>query len=341
MNPQSISLALKLGIKAKRLATSGEERVKLFNNVKLLLLLPLCAALIILFFTVILITAITGSLNGGNVAGFRSGAPTAFAVADIPAEYIPIFLKAQSKYNVSWAVLAAIAKVESSFGIDMGPSSAGAIGFMQFMPDTWNKYKQDGNGDGEFDPYNPWDAVFAAAHMLQANGFANNPEKALFTYNRAGWYVRKVMDLAANYSSTMLPVGNGLWPLPSEYINILSGFGMRFHPIKKEYRFHDGIDIPAPTGTPVFAVEDGRVDWDRAKSDYGLCVVLNHGTCQTLYAHLSEISVKTGAMVKAGEIIGFVGSTGVSTGPHLHFSVFVNGQPCNPEEWLAVPSGNY
>jgi hypothetical protein len=112
MNPQSISLALKLGIKAKRLATSGEERVKLFNNVKLLLLLPLCAALIILFFTVILITAITGSLNGGNVAGFRSGAPTAFAVADIPAEYIPIFLKAQSKYNVSWAVLAAIAKVE-------------------------------------------------------------------------------------------------------------------------------------------------------------------------------------------------------------------------------------
>jgi len=337
VNPATV---LKVAQKAKRLATSEEERSQLLIGIEQIVLLLMGVILVLMLFFFFLISTIIGGLGGGNEAGFRSGAPTAFAVADIPVEYMPIFLKAQSKYDVSWAVLAAIAKTESAFGQNMGPSDAGAIGFMQFMPDTWNKYKQDGNSDGEFDPYDPWDAVFSAANMLQSNGFAEKPEKALFAYNHAGWYVREVMELASTYSATMIPVGNGTWPLSSKYIQISSAYGMRQHPILKEYRFHDGIDIPAPTGTPVFAVQDGRVDWDRAKGGYGLCVVLNHGSCKTLYAHLSEISVQVGVMVKAGEVIGYVGSTGLSEGPHLHFSVYVNGQPCNPEEWLAVPSGN-
>lgn len=320
---------------------SPKERKNLSVKIKYLL----TGAAALFFFlglaTVMLISAVLGSLGVGITSGFRSGAPTAFAVSDIPAQYLPVFLKAQEKYGVSWAVLAAIAKVESSFGLNMGSSEAGAVGFMQFMPGTWEKYKQDGNGDGVYDPYNPWDAVFSAANMLQANGFEKDPEKALYLYNHAGWYVRKVMAIAFQYSSAMVPPGQGIWPLPSRYISISSGYGMRLHPVLKEYRFHDGIDIPAPAGTPVFAVQDGRVAWDRSKGGYGLCVVLNHGTCTTLYAHLSEITVRAGQEVKAGEIVGFVGSTGLSDGPHLHFSVYVNGQPCNPEEWLAAPSGNY
>jgi len=342
MNIKALTTALKVGAKAGRLATSQDEREETLNQVEQMILLVLGIALLLFLGFIMFIALIVGSLTGGSSdAGFRSGTPTAFAVSDIPPDYLPIFLKAQDKHDVSWAVLAAMAKIESDFGQNMGPSEAGAIGFMQFMPDTWNKYKQDGDGDGECDPYSSWDAVLSAANMLKANGFEQDPQKALFSYNPAGWYVNDVMDQAAIYSSTMLPVGDGIWPLPTDYIAISSGYGNRMHPKRHEYGFHDGIDMPAPTGTPVYAVQDGHVDWNRAKGSYGLCIVLNHGSCRTLYGHLSEIIVMAGAEVKSGEVIGYVGSTGLSTGPHLHFSVFVNGQPTNPEEWLAIPSGNY
>lgn len=338
MNPQVIATGARMGAKIWRLASSGEERDNFALKIEHLLLIAAGLLLVALVSCFLIFSFVVGGLGGSGNSGFRSGPPTAFAVADIPAQHLPVFLRAQDRYGVSWAVLAAIWKVESR--PEPGTPEAGAAGFMRLRPSVFDQYRQDGDNDGICDLNNPWDAVFTTANMLRANGYAGDPRNAVFSYNHADWYVNRVMDVASQYSSTILPAGNGIWPLPSRYVQVLSGYGTRMHPFLNQYHFHDGIDIPAPEGTPVFAVQDGRVDWDRQKGGYGLCVVLDHSGCRTLYAHLSGIAVRSGEEVEAGQTIGYVGSTGLSTGPHLHFSVYVNGQPCNPEEWLAAPSGN-
>jgi len=272
--------------------------------------------------------------------GFRSGAPTGAAVADIPPEHLPIFIKAQEKYGVSWAVLAAIAKIESDFGRNMKTSSAGAIGYMQFMPDTWEAYKQDGNGDGRFDPYDPWDAVFSAANMLKANNFDADPQGAVYNYNHAWWYVRRVFELAAAYSSAMLPAANGVWPLPPQYREVTSPYGPRTHPVTGLPSFHYGADIACPEGTPVYAVLGGVVThagWDDA---LGYCLVISSpGGVEVMYGHLSRFAVSTGDQVEAGQTVAYSGNTGWSTGPHLHLQVEVNGRTCDPMEWLGLSQG--
>jgi murein DD-endopeptidase MepM/ murein hydrolase activator NlpD len=102
---------------------------------------------------------------------------------------------------------------------------------------------------------------------------------------------------------------------------VTSPYGMRYHPIYGENRMHTGIDIGAPHGTPVYAVKDGYVVYKGVMGGYGNTILVEHGDCRTLYAHLSKITVKAGEMVQAGQKIGEVGSTGNSTGPHLHFEV--------------------
>lgn len=118
-----------------------------------------------------------------------------------------------------------------------------------------------------------------------------------------------------------------------------SGFGMRLHPIARRRKMHTGIDIVAPEGTPIHATAPGRVFFADIKGGYGNCVIIVHGyhnnqSFSTLYAHLTDILVSTGDMVEAGEIIGTVGSTGYSTGPHLHFEIRVDGTPVNPKPYL-------
>ncbi len=106
---------------------------------------------------------------------------------------------AGSAYGIPWQVLASINKIESNFGRNMGPSSAGAIGWMQFMPDTWLSWGVDANGDGVADPWNPYDAVYAAARYLAASGGQNDISSAIFSYNHAQWYVNEVLQLAQLY----------------------------------------------------------------------------------------------------------------------------------------------
>jgi murein DD-endopeptidase MepM/ murein hydrolase activator NlpD len=101
-----------------------------------------------------------------------------------------------SLYGVPWQVLAAINKVESNFGRNMGPSSAGAIGWMQFMPSTWERWGVDANGDGVADPWSPDDAIAAAARYLAASGGATDIRRAVFSYNHADWYVQEVLQMA-------------------------------------------------------------------------------------------------------------------------------------------------
>ena len=101
-------------------------------------------------------------------------------------------------YGVPWQVLAAINKIESNFGTNMGPSSAGAIGWMQFMPSTWRRWGTDGSGDGVADPWNPADAVFSAARYLRAAGAERDIRRAVFAYNHADWYVNDVLKIASS-----------------------------------------------------------------------------------------------------------------------------------------------
>lgn len=117
------------------------------------------------------------------------------------------------------------------------------------------------------------------------------------------------------------------WPVPG-YTRISSPFGVRVHPILKTEKFHDGVDIPAPTGAEVLAVEKGQVIYAGPQTGYGETIVIFHGNLNgsniyTLYAHLSSIDIQLNQQVERGTHIGKVGSTGMSTGPHLHFSVRV------------------
>ncbi|MEW5882101.1 MAG: M23 family metallopeptidase [Pseudomonadota bacterium] len=114
-----------------------------------------------------------------------------------------------------------------------------------------------------------------------------------------------------------------------------SGFGMRTDPFTGQLAMHAGVDFAAPTGTPIFAAAGGVVATAEANPVYGNSVLIDHGNgLSTLYAHASKLVVKTGDIVKRGQKIAEVGSTGRSTGPHLHFEVHVNGVPQNPSKFL-------
>jgi murein DD-endopeptidase MepM/ murein hydrolase activator NlpD len=127
-----------------------------------------------------------------------------------------------------------------------------------------------------------------------------------------------------------MPGWAGVWkrPVPQR---ITSGFGPRFHPILGYARMHTGIDFAAPLGTPIAAAADGDVVWASWRGGYGRCIILLHGGgISTLYAHCSDITVFVGQKVKCREVIGYTGTTGLSTGPHLHFEMRRFGHPVNP-----------
>ena len=127
--------------------------------------------------------------------------PPATAVQLSAPQLLALWQRAGSTYGIPWQVLAAINKDESNFGRNMGPSSAGAIGWMQFMPGTWLEWGFDANGDGVADPWNPYDAIFSAASYLAASGGATDLYHAVFAYNHADWYVQEVLNLADLYGA--------------------------------------------------------------------------------------------------------------------------------------------
>jgi murein DD-endopeptidase MepM/ murein hydrolase activator NlpD len=124
--------------------------------------------------------------------------------------------------------------------------------------------------------------------------------------------------------------------MPLEDAHLTSNFGMRTHPILGGRRQHKGIDLAAPTGTPIYATADGYVSKAGPFSTYGNYVSIEHGAnVETRYAHMSRVVAYEGERVHKGDLIGYVGTTGRSTGPHLHYEVRVNGEAVNPIPYMA------
>jgi murein DD-endopeptidase MepM/ murein hydrolase activator NlpD len=121
-----------------------------------------------------------------------------------------------------------------------------------------------------------------------------------------------------------------------QLIALASGFGMRVHPVYKVKKMHTGIDFSAPIGTPIYATADGRISEVNVRfSGYGKMIVIDHGFgYKTRYAHMHDFAVRQGQMIKRGELIGYVGDTGLSTAPHLHYEVLMNGVLINPVHYF-------
>ena len=131
-------------------------------------------------------------------------------------------------------------------------------------------------------------------------------------------------------------VTNGVtWIVPCNYTRISSPYGWRIHPVHGDRRFHSGIDLAAPSGTPIYATRGGKVTIAKYSSSAGYYVHIDHGDgFGSRYMHMTHYVVSAGQKVSAGQLIGYVGSTGTSTGPHLHLSVYYNGSTVNPASYI-------
>jgi hypothetical protein len=230
---------------------------------------------------------------------------------EIPPFLLPIYQACGTEYGVPWEVLAAINKIETGFGTNLNVSSAGAVGWMQFLPSSWETYGLDANGDGRKDPYNPVDAICAAAHYLKVAGAEKNLYDAILAYNHADWYAQEVLLYARAYGR-----------LPTDLVGSLTGLTEGAHfPIAADARYADdvsartaissghgeqdygdagevisssptprGINIFAKQGAPVVAVNDGVIRKLGHSSKLGDFIVLEdtYGNRYT-YAELGEI----------------------------------------------------
>ena len=149
----------------------------------------------------------------------------------IPPFLLPIYQACGTQYGIPWQVLASINRIETAFGTNLNVSTAGALGWMQFMPSTWQMYGVDANNDGRKDPYNPVDAICAAARYLKAAGGDDDLRSAIFAYNHADWYVDEVLLYANQYGK-----------LPDDLVGSLTGLteGDRF-PVAANARYADDI----------------------------------------------------------------------------------------------------
>jgi Transglycosylase SLT domain len=225
----------------------------------------------------------------------------------VPVFLLPIYQAAGIQYGVRWEVLAAINEIESDYGRNLNVSTAGALGWMQFIPSTWRRYGVDGNKDGRKDPYNPVDAIFAAARYLKAAGYDKDPRRAIFAYNHAGWYVDSVMLRARLIAG-----------VPADLVGSLTGLTEGRFPVYAHARYADdlqeqealrkvkrgqnaarvdssndqrhGIDIFARRGSPAVAVNDGEIKKVGRSKRLGRYIVLQdvYGNRYT-YARLGSV----------------------------------------------------
>jgi Transglycosylase SLT domain len=235
----------------------------------------------------------------GSLGEAIGGVPDFFIESfRVPPFLLPIYQAAGTAYDIPWQVLAAINEVETDYGRDLNVSSAGAEGWMQFLPSSWAQYGVDATGSGYEDPYNPADAIFAAARYLAAAGGAQHIRDAVFSYNHSAAYVEAVMLRAQLLGGT-----------PPELLSAITGLTESRFPVHAEAHFSDGfpaarvggVDIPGKTlagtviyaqaGAPVIAVQDGEVTADGESPTLGRYVSLRdaYGNTYT-YAQLGSVA---------------------------------------------------
>jgi Transglycosylase SLT domain/Peptidase family M23 len=215
----------------------------------------------------------------------------------IPPFLLPIYQAAGTAYGVPWPVLAAINEVETDYGRDLSVSSAGAEGWMQFLPSTWARYGVDATGAGYEDPYNPADAIFAAARYLRAAGGSRHIRAAVYAYNHSQAYVDTVMLRAQLLGGT-----------PPQLLGALTGLTESRFPVHAPAHFSDGFQtvpahgsipsktlaataIYAPAGAPVIAVQDGEIVQVGESPSLGRFVSLRDGYGNTyVYAELGSVA---------------------------------------------------
>jgi hypothetical protein len=226
----------------------------------------------------------------------------------IPPFLLPIYQAAGIEYGVRWEVLAGINEIETDYGRNLNVSTAGALGWMQFMPATWKQYGVDANHDGKKDPYNPVDAIFASARYLKAAGADTDVRRAIFAYNHADWYVDSVLMRARLIGG-----------LPSDLVGSLTGLTQGHFPVQAKATYADdlterqlnrkiakghnaaipvdantsrrGIHIYAKAGSPVTATQDGRIVNIGKTKRLGQFIQLQdvYGNTYT-YAHLKRVA---------------------------------------------------
>ena len=149
------------------------------------------------------------------------------------------------------------------------------------------------------------------------------------SYDEVEKLVTNKKDMHASIPA-ILPVA-----LSNTKVRISSGYGYRIHPIYKTRKFHSGLDFSGPIGTPIYTTGDGTIEYAKNQSGYGKTILINHNfNHKTLYAHLDNYTVRKGQKVKRGDLIGYMGNTGVSTGPHLHYEVIKNNKITNPGNYF-------
>jgi hypothetical protein len=229
----------------------------------------------------------------------------------IPPFLLPVYEAAGVQYGVRWEILAAINEIETDYGRNLNVSSAGAVGWMQFLPSSWRLYGVDANRDGLKDPYNPVDAIFAAGRYLRAAGGDKDIRRAIFAYNHADWYVDSVLMRARLIAG-----------VPADVVGSLTGLTQGHFPVHARARYADdlrerdvrhlghrvrrahnaaaivdsndhrrSINIFSRVGAPVIAVNDGVVKKVGSSPRLGNYIVLQdvYGNRYT-YAHLGSIS---------------------------------------------------
>jgi murein DD-endopeptidase MepM/ murein hydrolase activator NlpD len=241
-----------------------------------------------------------------TVGPARVGVPNFFIDKfRIPPFLLPIYQAAGMQYGVRWEILAAINEIETDYGRNLNISSAGAVGWMQFMPPTWDAYGVDANRDGVKDPFNPVDAIFAAARYLNAAGAETDIRRAVFAYNHADWYVDSVLmraqvigGLPGDLVGSLTGLTQGRFPIyaKSTYAGQLTKKGKRVKEgnaamVVESDAARRGIKIYSRADAPVIAVNDGRVVKIGKSKRLGRFVMLQdvYGNTYT-YAHLGEVS---------------------------------------------------
>ncbi|MFF9496887.1 M23 family metallopeptidase [Streptomyces flaveolus] len=293
-------------------------------------------------------------------------------ISNVDGSYVPWLRAATADCaGITPALLAA--HIDQLSGWQDDSASLSERGIARFTDAGWKTWGRDDDGNGSSSPHDAVDAIMALGRQdcslaekmtaLRTKGAVSGDvaDLTLAAYTagvqevgKAGKvpvsaraFVSEVKKRLPRYDALVLQnaeqdsaqVSGALLRPPVTTLTVTSPFGSRVHPLTKVTKLHTGVDFGAPRGAQVSAAREGRVEFAGMTPAYGYRVVIDHGTIdgkrlETTYSHLSALQVSAGQSVSTGAPVGLVGSTGLSTGPHLHFEVLLDGQYTDPEAWL-------